>query len=105
MGLMRMQATAGMHSQAVVLSHTAAYTCQHHVGRWPGAAFASAHNFLNLHTPSTAACLPSSTSPGLIAEVAVLLELTAAPAGPWSLDQLGWSEAMAEAVRARYSSG
>ncbi|KAI7838481.1 hypothetical protein COHA_007744 [Chlorella ohadii] len=36
---------------------------------------------------------------GLIAEVAVLLELTAAPAGPWSLDQLGWSEAMAEALR------
>lgn len=39
----------------------------------------------------------------MIAEVAVLLELTAAPAGPWSLDLLGWSEAMAEAVRDRYS--
>lgn len=34
--------------------------------------------------------------------MAVLLELTAVPAGPWSLDQLGWSEAMAEAVRARW---
>ncbi|PRW45403.1 ankyrin-3 isoform X9 isoform A [Chlorella sorokiniana] len=36
---------------------------------------------------------------GLVSEAALLFELTAAPAGPWSLDQLGWSEAMAEGLR------
>lgn len=35
---------------------------------------------------------------GLVAEAAALFELTAAPAGPWSLAQLGWADAVAEGV-------
>lgn len=42
---------------------------------------------------------------GCLEEAALLLELTAAPAGPWTLEQLGWADALAEAVRQPCSRG
>ncbi|EFN54559.1 hypothetical protein CHLNCDRAFT_135356 [Chlorella variabilis] len=44
-------------------------------------------------TPAAEAC-----SIGALEEAALLIQLTAAPEGPWSLDQLGWAQALAEAA-------
>ena len=50
------------------------------------------------HGPLSNVQLPACA--GAVDEAALLMELAGAPGGPWTLEQLGWVEAVAEAVSA-----